>query len=1219
MKRYYKTAFQYLLTILFCATILVVPQNELTAQQVTVSRLDNILDINGKYYPQNAMPKPVVDKPCVDCIEIEEKRTITSTEFVSDNKHYIQQSNAAVYYETSQGLQAIVSKLFRDETNANLFKTSGDFSVRFDISDNSFKFIYKNVITQLLNFKLLHLTTENELVQDFGEPDLSRYTIGENGFRFYNLWRGIDLEIICSYNAFETNLIINNNLHLGEGKLVLSDRWENNTSSIFKTSSEPGPQSSLNYENFNGELVASISACIAYEKLNPEEKIQANYTFENNILSIELNTAWLNAPERKYPVVIDPVVSNGAGTGGSGSTSGECGYNLSVTIPGDFTITGITHSFSYTSNGGCTAPNGFYRVRSGTCTSSNWSCYPSINPACNGAGGGTATNQTMSELMGCVPQPTCSSYQLPFQLFLWNDAGVGGCGGGCITGGPWAMNVEGEYLQLGSISPTQTSCELSGVPVNLYANVAYGVGPVSYSWSPAPPNGQQGQNVSFIPLQSQTYTLTATDACGNTVNGTTNINLIQFYNPGFTINPNPVCDGQTAIVAAAGGTQNPQDYDWTMPFAAISQVNGATSTTVTYNFGNTNTEVRQIFMDYHTQGCVFRTAQYISIKPILSPSVYITPNTNFTICQGFPLGFVASATYPGLSPSYQWQVNHQNVGVNAPTFTSNTLNNLDTVNVILTSTEQCVDTPNVVSAYYVVHVYPSLTATVIPDTIICVGQTAELNVIAHNGNPPYQYMWQPGNMNAPYQIVQPDTTTVYTLTITDACNQILTTDVTIFVKPNTNPGFILNPDPVCVGDDMIITGLGGADTTRYNWAIPGSTQTNIFARVIDTVQYIAPGIYAVTLNFQDGNCTFPLTQSIEVLPYLTPEVVLSNNPFTTICNGDTMFFNAINTGTTQNNIYQWVVNGNTVYFGDSLYFNNTFVEGDEVYVIQIPSDVCLTKPADTSNIVYPHIYPPLEIQAYSDTTVCPKFPVTLFVSVEGGTGPSSYHYVWHTAGFDTIGHSETITTYTSTTTAYVAAITDNCPFPALRDTVIVTVAPRPTALYSVSSDTIIITLEDVIFYNEAINNTQWYWNFGDGDTSSLLDPIHVYTDTGVYISSLIAINDLGCTDTAFLPIKVLEHITYYLPNSFTPNGDDLNDEFGIIGFHYNFYKPYEMRIFNRGGEEMFFTSEGEMWNGKKRSDDKILPEGVYVYTIKLFHEKALDRFIKLKGIVTLVH
>ena len=60
----------------------------------------------------------------------------------------------------------------------------------------------------------------------------------------------------------------------------------------------------------------------------------------------------------------------------------------------------------------------------------------------------------------------------------------------------------------------------------------------------------------------------------------------------------------------------------------------------------------------------------------------------------------------------------------------------------------------------------------------------------------------------------------------------------------------------------------------------------------------------------------------------------------------------------------------------------------------------------------------------------------------------------------------------------------------------------------------------VTFNNNSANATTWFWNFGDGNTSSLISPTHTYTSPGTYNVTLIASDGGGCADTLVLPVPV---------------------------------------------------------------------------------------------------
>ena len=81
---------------------------------------------------------------------------------------------------------------------------------------------------------------------------------------------------------------------------------------------------------------------------------------------------------------------------------------------------------------------------------------------------------------------------------------------------------------------------------------------------------------------------------------------------------------------------------------------------------------------------------------------------------------------------------------------------------------------------------------------------------------------------------------------------------------------------------------------------------------------------------------------------------------------------------------------------------------------------------------------------------------------------------------------------------------------------------------------------------------------------------------------------------------------YFLPNVFSPNGDDLNDTFEA--FPWKFIDRVDFRVFNRNGEEVYATADPNIsWNGAHR-DGGLCADGVYFYTVTAYT-------IRLEGII----
>ena len=95
-----------------------------------------------------------------------------------------------------------------------------------------------------------------------------------------------------------------------------------------------------------------------------------------------------------------------------------------------------------------------------------------------------------------------------------------------------------------------------------------------------------------------------------------------------------------------------------------------------------------------------------------------------------------------------------------------------------------------------------------------------------------------------------------------------------------------------------------------------------------------------------------------------------------------------------------------------------------------------------------------------------------------------------------------------------------------------------------------------------------------------------------------ASSSLNCSDTAFLDIPYVEGLTYYIPNTFTPDGDLFNQTFKPVftsGFDPN---QFSMKIFNRWGEIIFESRNAQIgWDGTYGINGNKVPEGSYTYHI----------------------
>jgi gliding motility-associated-like protein len=124
------------------------------------------------------------------------------------------------------------------------------------------------------------------------------------------------------------------------------------------------------------------------------------------------------------------------------------------------------------------------------------------------------------------------------------------------------------------------------------------------------------------------------------------------------------------------------------------------------------------------------------------------------------------------------------------------------------------------------------------------------------------------------------------------------------------------------------------------------------------------------------------------------------------------------------------------------------------------------------------------------------------------------------------------------------------------------------------------------------------WDFAGLGTSDTIHPSFTFPNNEAdnYIVTLIVTNADGCSDTTEQTIIINGIFTLYVPNAFTPDGDQINDVFYPMGDGIN-PEHFEFIIFNRWGEIVFQTTQlGMGWDGTENS---LLSESdVYIWKIK---------------------
>lgn len=164
----------------------------------------------------------------------------------------------------------------------------------------------------------------------------------------------------------------------------------------------------------------------------------------------------------------------------------------------------------------------------------------------------------------------------------------------------------------------------------------------------------------------------------------------------------------------------------------------------------------------------------------------------------------------------------------------------------------------------------------------------------------------------------------------------------------------------------------------------------------------------------------------------------------------------------------------------------------------------------------------------------------------------------------------------------------------------VTVLPTPIAEFSANKYSLTELDPLVQFTDQSSSDViSREWNFGGIDTSSLASPSYEFKAIGNYPVILTVTNIQGCTNSVMRDIKVLPEFTLFVPNSFSPNGDGLNEIFLPEGMGWK-TETYQLWIYNRRGEKVFHSNDyTQGWNGGKNGNADVLSNDSYTWKIEL--------------------
>ncbi|HXB39315.1 MAG TPA: PKD domain-containing protein, partial [Bacteroidia bacterium] len=764
-----------------------------------------------------------------------------------------------------------------------------------------------------------------------------------------------------------------------------------------------------------------------------------------------------------------------------------------------------------------------------------------------------------------------------------------------------------------TVTVTNATICSGATPVALTAN-----GANTYTWN----TGVTGSNLTVSPNATTSYTVTGSSALGCTVTATTSITVNP--NPTVTVNNATICDGAGPVTLTAAGANT---YTWSTG-AIGNSISISPATTTNYTVAAST-----------AAGCLGSATTSITVIP--NPTVTAVGSL---VCFGFPASLNANgaATYTWTGPNLVSN-NGASVTANPPTTATYTV-----VGTTATCTASTVAT---------VTVLPTPTVVVTNQGPFCPGDIVPTPTFTSNPNDPNTtFVWTNSNtsigLNGTGVAIPPSFTCNVNSTLVNI-QSVITVTPTLngCVGPPASYTIVLKPTPF-VNYTPSVEYCPNVNTAAINFtAIPGGGVPSFFwgyNPVPTSIGLATSGIGSVPSFSTINTGTTVVSGTIYVHAVLNgctgPDSLftITVNPspkasfvYSSACIGKSTSLtdeSTIGVGSITN--WSWDLNNDGI-FGDATNQNPTYT-----FAPAGSHNVGLTVTSNKGckNIIYEPVYVnflPAPNFAGDNLMGCPVHPVNFTESSVAVAPAHVISWSWDFGnGQTSVSQSPTTVLFYNSSpllpinyTVSLTVKTDSGCVGTITKPNYITVYPQPIAGFNWDPADADILDPTIHFTNTSVGgsgNLPIKYYLGDvfigqqdpRNWTNLTNPIHTYNDQTpdtYYVTQWVK-NIYGCKDSITHPITINPAYTFYIPNAFSPNGDNRNDGFKGTGIGID-PTTYNIWVFDRWGNEIFHTTNmEETWNG--RVNEVVVQEDTYVWKVRFSDISGAKH--EYNGIVNLI-